>query len=246
MSKEDSHSKRLVISWFSAGVSSAVATKLASSTYPDMKVMYIHIDDQHEDTIRFVKDCEKWIGIKIEILQSNLKSVNNACLQAAFINSPYGASCTRLLKKRVRKEWEYQNAGPYTYIWGYDSNEYKRAQRLQESLSEDRHLFPLIANNISKVKAHGILQKAGLKRPVMYELGYPNNNCIGCVKGGMGYWNKIRKDFPDVFEIRCQLEEKIGGRVFREFNLRDLEEGRGRDLIPIVSECGILCETIEI
>ena len=32
----------------------------------------------------------------------------------------------------------------------------------------------------------------------MYDLGYPNNNCIGCIKGGMGYWNRIRKDFPDI------------------------------------------------
>ncbi len=37
----------------------------------------------------------------------------------------------------------------------------------------------------------------------MYDLGYPNNNCIGCVKGGMGYWNKIRKDFPEVFQKRA-------------------------------------------
>lgn len=31
----------------------------------------------------------------------------------------------------------------------------------------------------------------------MYDLGYANNNCIGCVKGGIGYWNKIRIDFPE-------------------------------------------------
>ena len=33
-------------------------------------------------------------------------------------------------------------------------------------------------------------------------MGYNNNNCIGCIKGGMGYWNKIRVDFPEVFEKR--------------------------------------------
>ena len=46
-------------------------------------------------------------------------------------------------------------------------------------------------------------------RPLMYDLGYPNNNCIGCVKGGMGYWNHIRKDFPEVFEVGRSWKEKL-------------------------------------
>ena len=45
-----------------------------------------------------------------------------------------------------------------------------------------------------------MVHRAGVKLPAMYGLGYEHNNCIGCVKGGMGYWNKIRKDFPDAFE----------------------------------------------
>lgn len=43
----------ITVSWFSAGVSSAVATKLAN---PD-RIIYIHIDDQHPDSMRFVNEC---------------------------------------------------------------------------------------------------------------------------------------------------------------------------------------------
>ena len=32
--------------------------------------IYIDIEDQHPDSIRFIKDCEKAIGKKIEILNS--------------------------------------------------------------------------------------------------------------------------------------------------------------------------------
>ena len=32
--------------------------------------IYIDIADQHKDSIRFIKDCEKAIGKKIEILSS--------------------------------------------------------------------------------------------------------------------------------------------------------------------------------
>ena len=45
------------VSWFSAGVSSAVATKLAIDDID--QIIYTHIDDQHPDTMRFVKDCGK-------------------------------------------------------------------------------------------------------------------------------------------------------------------------------------------
>ena len=40
------------------------------------------------------------------------------------------------------------------------------------------------------------LEKQGIERPLMYTLGYANNNCIGCVRGGKGYWNKIRIGLP--------------------------------------------------
>ena len=50
----------------------------------------------------------------------------------------------------------------------------------------------------------------------MYDLGYPNNNCIGCIKGGMGYWNKIRTDFPDVFEHRAKLEKELGFSILKD------------------------------
>lgn len=232
----------MIVSWFSAGVSSAVATKLALMKYDDVKIIYTHIEDQHPDTIRFVKDCEKWFGQEIEINQSPLKSVDNACRQSGFVKSPFGAPCTNLLKRRVRKEWEQKNGKDHYYVWGFDFNEQNRADRLAESMPEQFHVFPLMERSMIKKEVHGIIEKSGIKRPAMYDLGYPNNNCIGCLKGGMGYWNKIRQDFPEVFESRCQMEEITGGRIFKEFSLRDLPEDRGRKMPIIVPDCGLFCE----
>jgi 3'-phosphoadenosine 5'-phosphosulfate sulfotransferase (PAPS reductase)/FAD synthetase len=234
------------VSWFSAGVSSAVATKLALNKYGDIKIIYTHIDDQHPDTLRFLKDCEKWFNAEVEILKSELKTVNNACRKASFINSPHGASCSRLLKKRVRKEWEIENGENNIYIWGMDFSEKEknRAKRLVEVMPDNKHIFPLIDAQLTKQDAHGMIEKAGIKRPVMYDMGYPNNNCIGCLKGGMGYWNKIRNDFPDVFQNRIELEEIIGGRIFKEFDLKDLPENVGRLQPIIVPDCGLFCGEI--
>lgn len=232
----------MIISWFSAGVDSAIATKLAIEKYPNIKIIYIHIEDQHSDTIRFVKDCESWFNKKIEVLQSELKSVNNACLKSSFLASPKGASCSKLLKRRVRKEYEMNFNTKFTYIWGFDCSEKSRAERMKENDQNNDHIFPLIEKSITKIRAHGMLAKAGIKRPLMYELGYPNNNCIGCLRGGMGYWNKIKIDFPEVFQNRCKLEEKIGHTIFKDFKLKNLPEDKGNKLKIIVPNCGLFCE----
>jgi len=227
------------IAWFSAGVSSAVACQLCTDID---RIIYIHIDDQHQDTMRFVKDCAEWLDREIEIIQSPLKSVENACLQRAYINGVAGASCTRMLKKRLRKQYEREEfSSDLEYVWGMDSEEGHRAERLIEYNPGQKHIFPLIEQAISKSEAHGILERAGIKRPAMYDLGYQNNNCIGCVKGGMGYWNKVRVDFPEVFESRSKLERRIGASCINGVFLDELEPTRGRMQKEVMPDCGIFC-----
>ena len=115
--------KVITVSWFSAGVSSAVATKLAIEKID--KIIYQHVDDQDEDSLRFVHDCEAWFGKSVEIMQSPLASVENACRQLAYINGPHGAACTRLLKRRLRAEWESATRffNTFRYVWGMDAGE---------------------------------------------------------------------------------------------------------------------------
>ena len=228
------------ICWFSGGVSSFIAAYLRKDTIDE--IFYIDIPDQHPDTLRFLKDCEKALGKKIEILKSDLGSVNDVIERFRFINSPYGAKCTQVLKKKVRQDWEKAQGDEMTYIWGYDSDEMKRADRLRETMPEYHHVFPLIDANLNKDEVHGMLKRLGIKRPEMYEMGYRNNNCIGCVKGGMGYWNKIRRDFPEVFEERAKLERKIGASCIKGVFLDELDPNRGRIEDEVMGECGIMCE----
>ncbi len=193
--------------------------------------------------MRFLRDCEKALGKKIEILQSPYKSVSRVIQQFRYINGVAGATCTRILKKRVRKEWEYGKID-LTYVWGYDISERHRAERLQEAFLEHKHLFPLIDRGLTKEDCHSICSSLGVKRPAMYDLGYRNNNCIGCVKGGMGYWNKIRKDFPEVFKSRAEQEREIGASCINGVYLDELEPDRGRFDDEVLEECSIFCQMI--
>lgn len=232
--------QQLKVCWISAGVSSFIAGYLERESIDEY--IYIDIDNQHPDSMRFVKDCEKALGKPIEILKSRYGSVENVIKQFRFINGPYGAKCTQVLKKRVRKEWEYLHRDyELTYVWGFDLKEKNRADRLDEATPDVKNQYPLIERGLSKQETHAILDMLGIKRPVMYDMGYSNNNCIGCVKGGMGYWNKIRVDFPEVFQKMSELEREVGHSCIKGVFLDELEPGRGRMEDEITQDCSIMC-----
>lgn len=228
------------VCWFSTGISSFVACYLAEDID---EIIYTHVANQHPDSLRFLHDCEKILGRKITILQSDrYRDVDDVIEKTRCINTPYGAPCTQRLKRDVRKKWESKNPDHHIYVWGFDRNEVKRAIRVEKAMSDYEHKFPLIEHNLSKEDAHGIADRLGLKRPVMYDMGYSNNNCIGCVKGGAGYWNKIRIDFPGVFERRAKQEREIGHSCIKGVFLDELPTDMGKMNQEVMEECGIFCE----
>ena len=231
------------VCWFSAGVSSFVAAYLSRNIID--KIIYCHIDDQHDDTMRFVRDCEKKLGGAIEIMQSEYKSVDGVIKTFRFVNGPYGAKCTDILKKLVRKEWEYGKTN-LSYIWGYDADERHRIEKIKESNPNQNHIFPLAERYLTKSDCHALNDDIGVKRPAMYDMGYRNNNCIGCVKGGMGYWNKVRADFPEIFHLRARREREICHSCIKGIYLDELKPDRGNPDDEIMPDCSIACQMIDI
>lgn len=213
--------------------------------------IYIDISDQHSDSLRFIKDCEKAIGKEIQILQSKEYRSVEECVKVfgGFRNPGNGfAPCTNWLKKRVRKDWEENHKDfELTYVCGFDLKEKNLAERTIEANPQAEHEFPLIDKGLSKEEVHGMFERTfDFDRPMMYELGYPNNNCIGCVKGGIGYWNRIRKDFPEVFDSRAKLERLVGHSMLKDSKgnpiyLDELDPNRGNMNTEIFPDCGIMC-----
>lgn len=244
------HPKGKIIAWWSAGVTSAVACKLAIDAFGSENVIpvYFKIDSAHPDNDRFQKECEDWYGLPIQVRRSNdYKDQFEVIQKTRYINGPAGARCTSELKKKVRfsveKEVSYKHQ---VFGFEYTKKEINRAVRFLEQYPTAAAIFPLIEHKMTKPECLFFLEKSGIKRPKMYELGYPNNNCIGCVKGGAGYWNKIRKDFPEHFEKMAQLEEEIGATCLKDKNgkipLRTLDPDKGRQQKIIMPDCGSFCE----
>ena len=99
----------MIISWWSAGVTSAVATKLAIQEFgkSEVKPIYFQIDSAHTDNKRFIEQCQDWYDCEIEIWRSE-KYLDqfDVIKKTKYVNGPAGARCTLELKKKVRQKVE--------------------------------------------------------------------------------------------------------------------------------------------
>lgn len=238
--------------WFSCGAASAVAAKKTIEIYGpknNIRVVNNPIKEEHEDNQRFLKDVEKWLGIEIEFA-INPKypdcSTETVWQKRKFMSGTMGAPCTLHLKKRARQHWEANNKSDHLVL-GFTADEEKRASRF--ALTERSNLIPvLVDENITKQDCFDILLAEGIALPKIYSLGYPNANCIGCVKAtSPTYWNLVRETHPDIFQRRAEQSEEIGAKLVRHKGkrilLKDLPaDAKGRDLKKFDFECGIFCE----
>lgn len=231
----------MIILWFSCGAASAVACKMALEKYPDARIVYQHIESAHTDNMRFIADCEKWYGKKIEIIKSPFYADQFHVIKATrYINGPSGARCTTELKRKVRKYFEAENPGIELQVFGLTLDEIKRVERMIQRSDLQNYSFPLVKAKMTKSQCYEQLHIAGIELPMMYKLGFNNNNCIGCVKGGKGYWNQIREHFPSYFNKMALLEREIGHSCIKERYLDELAPDEGNHKEPDIS-CGLFC-----
>ena len=231
--------------WFSCGVASAVAAMLTLKHTPDAELVYCNTGSEHTDNWRFLVECEEWLHKHITVLSSKKYSDTwQVFKERRYLAGPKGALCTTELKKIPR--FEYQRPDDIQ-VFGYVAGEEKRAARFREQNFDVDFRAPLIDAGLTKNECHGIIQRAGIELPAMYKLGYLNNNCIGCVKGGAGYWNKIRRDFPDIFERMAKQERELGASIIRRKGKRVFLDELPLDMGNYSKEpepsCGVLCES---
>jgi len=244
--------------WFSCGAASAIALAMGKSIYQneyDIRAYNTDILEEGDDNQRFLKDCENWIGIKIEQAKNNSILHNSA--EQVWRDSKYmagvrGARCTGTLKKQARYDLEsrlYNEGTPIAWhVLGFTSEE-KNRHDLFTKFERDNVMPVLINLGITKEMCWRILDEVGIELPLAYRQGYPNANCKGCVKAtSPTYWNHVRKTDPDVFEARAKLSRTIskkGVRLVRYKGKRIFldelpPDAKGQKMKSY--ECGIFCD----
>jgi len=206
-----------VIAWWSGGVTSAVACKLAIEMFGVENVKAVMIDTKNEDpdSYRFKKDCEKWYGLPVEIISAvgpdkKYQSIEDVWYDFGSLNVAHGAICSSELKRQVRLD--YQRRNPYSYqVFGFDISEPRRAKNIKKNYPGCNPIFPLLLHGLSKENCIKIVGDAGIEVPNMYKLGFSNNNCFqtGCVQGGIGYWQKMNREHPEKVERMAKIEHDL-------------------------------------
>lgn len=259
------------VAWWSGGVTSAVACKIAINIFGShgVRIVFIDTKNEHSDTFRFMKDCEKWYGINIEtITNEKYNSIQEVWYKYKSLNISNGASCSLRLKMEVR--FAFQKAENFTYqVFGFDIDEAKRIKAMTLNYRDIKPVYPLAFFGYTKQNCISILGEAGIEVPMAYKYGLNNNNCLqtGCVQGGIGYWQKMRTLFPDKFLAMSKVEHDLtdlkgepvtmlkdqskgGGLVFLlphplYPNVKDISMMKGMPPKPLV-DCNGYCGTNDL
>ena len=257
-----------VIAWFSCGAASFAATSLAllaeargELPYGAEEVVIAYCDvlkREHPDNVRFMRDCERYWRRPVLILGNDEfdRDPHRVFDDTGFLVGVGGARCTTELKKKVR--WGFQRPHD-VMILGYTVEEHdRRLEQLRQTEPVTRFWSILNDRGLTKQECLAMVMNAGIDLPEMYKLGYRNNNCIGCVKGQAGYWNKIRVDFPEVFADMAARERRMGrtickkewrtpggGRHLERVYLDEMDPNLGDYKTEPDISCGVLCQGLD-
>jgi len=241
-----------IVCQFSCGAASAVATRLMLAEHGDRcEIINAYIENEHPDNRRFLADCECWFGRKVTVLRDEKYGANIITVfrKKRFMASHHGAPCSRELKRNLLDAWKKPDD---VMVLGFTAEERHRFEDFCERNQERTVLAPLIEAGLGKEDCKAMIERAGIQLPLMYRLGYDNANCIGCVKGGQGYWRAIKEDFPAEFEELAIAQDEIGpGAHFlrnhktgERISLRDIPSGPARRNEALPS-CSFFCEIAE-
>lgn len=262
--------KTRVIAWWSGGIASALACLWAIQHYSGLGytvvVVFIDTRNEDEDTYRFLTDCEKLYGRKIEVItNTKYNSIWDVWRKYKSLNTAHGAICSSELKRAMREA--YQNLDTdYGQVFGFDAAEKNRHNNMRRNYPEINVISPHVHNGHTKEDLVDILKTLGIEPPDAYKRGFRNNNCLksGCVQGGIGYWQELDKQAPEIVDTMGFFEHELtelkgspvtilkdqskgGGLVFLRHNpkyphMKDLSMMKGRKPEPLM-ECHGFCST---
>jgi len=246
----ESMTKPRAVCWFSCGVTSAIAARLTLDLYRghEIRIVYCDTRSEHPDNYRFMDEWQEHLNHPIERIGSDeYRDIWDVFDKTRWLVGPQGARCTAELKKRVRFNFQEPDD---IQVFGFDSSENDRAERFRQNNPEIHLETPLIALGRSKLSCAEEVMRAGIELPEIYRLGFRNANCIGCPKGQMGYWNKIRSVFPDVFARMSKVERDLDVAINKSYAgdgerkrvfLDELDPDAGNYEAEPSIECGLSC-----
>ena len=125
-----------VICWWSGGITSAVACKVAIDLFglDNCRIVMIDTGNEYPNTYRFKDDCSMWYGKDIEVITDigkQYESIQDVWRTHKYLNVATGAICSTQLNRLVREKWqESVDFDHQVFGFEFDKKEFNRAKSL--------------------------------------------------------------------------------------------------------------------
>lgn len=141
--------------------------------------------------------------------EGEYKNIEDIWIKHLSLNVATGAICSTIAKRKVRENWQKTNEYSHqVFGFEFEKKEFNRAMGMKMNHPKSKPIFPLLMMGYDKKDCLELIKQWGLDIPMMYKLGFKNNNCFntGCVQGGIGYWQKMKKEFPEKYYKMSNME----------------------------------------
>lgn len=206
---------RTIMRW-STGAASAIAARLILREVPDAIIARCETNNEDPDNYRFEAGVMRCLNASVTVLRSDkFESIPEVRRRERYMAGINGASCTRAMKIEPRLAFQRPDD---IHVFGYtaDRGDVERFERLKQTYFELTVRAPLIEQRITEAATLAMVERAGLKLPRTYGMGFPNANCLrtGCVKAqAPGYWALLRRHLPDAFSATAAQARDLGVRL---------------------------------
>jgi hypothetical protein len=209
---------------YSGGIGSFMAASRLVEKYGRDRVKLLFTDTKTEDIdlYRFLDQTVDYLGCDFVHLEDG-RDIWQVFTDERFMGNSRIDPCSKLLKRIPAKRYIRKNCTPEdtVLVYGIDWTEIHRYDTLKKRWG-DKELYSVAAPMcqrpyMAKHEGFDKLHEIGIKRPRLYDMGFPHNNCGGfCVKGGLTHFANLLDKLPENYAHHEEQQEKL----FKEIGKR--------------------------
>jgi 3'-phosphoadenosine 5'-phosphosulfate sulfotransferase (PAPS reductase)/FAD synthetase len=223
---------------FSGGVGSWAAAKRVAHEHGTDGMVLLFTDTRMEDPdlYRFIEEGAANIGAPL-VTVADGRTPWQVYADERFLGNSRIDPCSKILKRQQADAWLIANCDPADTICyvGIDWTEMHRFDRLAPRKAAQGWTYraPLCAPPyLNRRDVFDWLEREGIRRPALYDLGFSHNNCGGfCCKAGQGHFARLLDVLPERYAYHEAKEQEMREYLGRDVSM--LKDTRGGESVPL-------------